>query len=60
MTPYLETEVYIACDLCVHNKKDQQMNFFTYKIKYHLYNQLFIKKYIYTTLNLYIHPAKNA
>ena len=33
-------------------------NYFTYKIKYHMYNQLYIKKNIYTTLNLYIHPAE--
>ena len=49
----------------LHNKKEQQMfkktpNYFTYKIKYHMYNQLSIKKriYVYTTLNLYIHPAE--
>ena len=38
--------------------KKKNLNYFTYKIKYHLYNQLSIKKYIYTTLNLYIHPAE--
>ena len=47
MTPYLETAVLIAYDLCVTqqkgtNVKKNPLNYFTYKIKYHMYNQLSI------------------
>ena len=64
MTPYLETALKIAFDLCVTqqkittNVKKKPPNYFTYKIKYHMYNQLSIKEYICNTLNLYIHPAE--
>ena len=45
MTPYLETAVSITCDLSVTQQKEQQMfkknppNYFSYKIKYHMYNR---------------------
>ena len=45
MTLYLlidhtETAVQIACDMCVtQHKGTTKPNFFTYKIKYHVYNQ---------------------
>ena len=65
MTPHLETAVLIACDLCVTQQKGRTKvkkktpNYFIYEIKCHMYNKLSIKKiYIYSTLNLYIHPAE--
>ena len=50
MTPYLDTAVYIACGLRVKlekgttNVKKKLQNYFTYKIKHHMYNQLSNKK----------------
>ena len=62
MTPYLETAVKIACDLCV-----TQQCFKKHQITLHtklsiictcIINCPLKKIYIYTTLNLYIHPAE--
>ena len=60
--PSLETAVLIACDLCVTQQNGttnvkKTPNYFTYKIKYHMYNQLSIKKiYIYYTQ--FIHSSR--
>ena len=55
---------HVTCVL--HNKKEQQMlkksplNFFTYKIQYHMYNQLSIKKYIYLLHSINTLSRRNA